>query len=166
MSQQWRIRIGDKVSKPLSADEVQKYHKAGKIPPDAMFSQDGQNWRTMKDTGTLLGNTRNTPMEEVQSEEEDVSNCSLCGDRRPTPVAACPTCGSLPSNLADAGPKTPENVARIGVECFKRADSGHQSGCFVSYVPAIEIAKAKQTFARTLNELEKPIVLIELVVKD
>ena len=47
MSHKWRIRIGNKVSKPMTSEEVNHHYKAGRIPAEALLSQDGNHWHTL-----------------------------------------------------------------------------------------------------------------------
>jgi predicted RNA-binding Zn-ribbon protein involved in translation (DUF1610 family) len=49
MSGQWRIRVGDKVTKPLSPQQVQQLLRKNRIPADALISSDGTTWRAIAD---------------------------------------------------------------------------------------------------------------------
>ena len=47
MPTQWVVRVGDRTSKRLSSEQLQRLFNLGKIPPQAMLSRDGDIWTTV-----------------------------------------------------------------------------------------------------------------------
>jgi predicted Zn-ribbon and HTH transcriptional regulator len=132
MSANWRIRVGDKVTKPLAPQQVQELLRQKRIPADALISSDGTTWRPiaeLKREKTSNESSVSAKTKQRSAHDDDkvrvlVTACCECGWNRTIKTRTehvgkktkCPNCHALVTiDLVPA--TTNDNVTIICARC-------------------------------------------------
>lgn len=110
MSHQWYIRVGEKVTKPLAAEEVQRLHRAGKIPANAELSLDGVQWTKLAEfagaSKSILG-TSDRACSQAISVRCDCGKRLTAKSEHLGRKARCPSVGAIVTISTSATVDTP-----------------------------------------------------------